>query len=97
MKHYKDEINYKRKYREMLGWQETSRFYLLQNPYCVRCLSEGNVMPATIVSHIRAPEDNFDLFWDESNWQGLCREHYYKKNENELIRTNHQGVLINEK
>jgi hypothetical protein len=79
---YDKKINYKRKYRELLGWEETSRLYLLQNPNCVKCLLEGSIIPAIVVDHIRLPEDNFDLFWDESNWQALCREHYDKKTEN---------------
>lgn len=47
--------------------------YLARHPLCVRCLAEGHYVPATVVDHIVPHRGDQKLFWDESNWQALCK------------------------
>lgn len=53
-------------------WQKESRRWLAVNPLCVECKSEGRLTPATCVDHIKPHRGNMQLFWESSNWQGLC-------------------------
>lgn len=55
-------------------WQRISRQYLRQHPLCVRC---GR--PAQVVDHIMPHRGKEQLFWDESNWQALCKACHDKK------------------
>jgi len=72
---------YKRKYKELMGWKKAEQLYLMKNPLCVMCLVEGNFIPAVIVDHIKSPDGDSGLFWDNKNWQSLCKDHFDKKNE----------------
>ena len=53
--------------------------YLSKNPYCEKCLAKGHIIPAVKVAHINLPCGDFNLFWDQENWQSLCRDHYEEK------------------
>ena len=43
------------------------------HPLCVKCQSEGKLVPATVVDHIVPHRGDPHLFWDEGNWQPLCK------------------------
>jgi len=60
-------------------WQVESKKFLRDNPYCAYCLREGRYTKATVVDHIVPHRGDMDLFWDKSNWQGLCVKHHNKK------------------
>lgn len=66
-----------RKNAELRGydrrWQKARRFFLKRHPWCVRCKAEGRLVPATVVDHIRPHRGDPELFWDEKNWQPLCK------------------------
>jgi len=64
-------------------WHKVSRLYLIEHPLCVHCLIEGRVTAADTVDHIIPHKGNQALFWDESNWQSMCRPHHDKKTANE--------------
>lgn len=55
-------------------WQRISKRYLQEHPLCVRC---GR--PAQVVDHIVPHRGREQLFWDESNWQALCKPCHDKK------------------
>lgn len=57
-------------------WQRRRRVFLLNHPLCRFCEEQGRVNPATVVDHIEPHRGNADLFWDEGNWQGLCKHHH---------------------
>ncbi|MGQ7243697.1 HNH endonuclease signature motif containing protein [Salinicola sp. V024] len=57
-----------KKYR----WQQSRKRYLFEHPLCAFCLDDDIYMQATVVDHIIPHRGNLALFWDESNWQGLC-------------------------
>lgn len=54
-------------------WQEASRAHLRRNPLCAECMRKRKLTPATVVDHIRPHRGDKRLFWDESNWQSLCK------------------------
>lgn len=57
-------------------WQQASKGYLAKHPLCVHCRQEGRVGAATEVDHIIPHRGDMVLFWDRTNWQGLCRPHH---------------------
>ncbi len=40
------------------------------------CKASKQVTAATVVDHIQPHGGDQDLFWDESNWQSLCKTHH---------------------
>ena len=60
-------------------WRVARKRYLQQHPLCVECLAEHRIEPATVVDHIKPHRGDPVLFWDEGNWQGLCKIHHDKK------------------
>ena len=53
-------------------WQQARAEYLAEHPFCVSCYSRGVFKPATHLDHIKPHKGDAVLFWDRSNWQGLC-------------------------
>ncbi len=45
------------------------------NRYCAECGRRGAITAATFVDHKRPHGGNDAMFWDQSNWQPLCRHH----------------------
>jgi len=45
----------------------------------VECERKGHVIPATVVDHIIPHRGDETLFWDESNWQALCKKCHDRK------------------
>lgn len=60
-------------------WQTASKSFLLHHPFCVRCRQQGRLTPATVVDHIIPHRGDQKLFWDESNWQALCKPCHDRK------------------
>lgn len=60
-------------------WQKVRLVYLAAHPLCVACQAEGRVTAATVVDHRRPHRGDQVLFWDEDNWQGLCKDHHDRK------------------
>lgn len=53
-------------------WHKASKAFLAEHPLCAECKRQGIVAVATVTDHIVPHKGDQDLFWDESNWQGLC-------------------------
>lgn len=51
-------------------WQKASKAFLAL-PGHERCVTCG--APATVVDHRIAHKGNHFLFWDQSNWQPMCK------------------------
>ncbi|MBO8183625.1 MAG: HNH endonuclease [Archaeoglobus sp.] len=64
-------------------WRRARKRFLAENPLCVECMKEGRLTPATVVDHIVPHKGNYELFWDESNWQPLCKRCHDKKTARE--------------
>lgn len=54
-------------------WQQARQRYLFDNPLCVYCQREGHVSAASVVDHITPHRGDQVLFWDQANWQPLCK------------------------
>lgn len=54
-------------------WQKARKPFLAANPLCVICQKAGRITPARIVDHIIPHKGDQELFWDQSNWQALCK------------------------
>ena len=65
------------------AWQRESRRFLAAHPLCVQCAKQGRYVKATVVDHIRPHRGDPALFWDQSNWQALCKPCHDKKTGDE--------------
>ncbi|MBV4424309.1 HNH endonuclease [Clostridium tyrobutyricum] len=54
-------------------WRIARSRYLKAHPLCVRCKEENKLTKATVVDHIKPHRGDRVLFWNESNWQSLCK------------------------
>ena len=54
-------------------WRRARSRYLAGHPWCVRCLVEGRLTPATVVDHVEPHRGDERLFWDQDQWQVLCK------------------------
>lgn len=57
-------------------WQRERLDFLRRHPLCVMCAQEGSVTVATVVDHKVPHQGNQSLFWDQNNWQPLCKPHH---------------------
>lgn len=59
-------------------WQKARKRFLSmpENVLCRMCQAEGRLTVATVVDHITPHRGDQRLFWDESNWQPLCKPHH---------------------
>ena len=53
-------------------WARMSKRFL-RGKLCVYCLQAGKTKAAEVTDHIQPHEGDTELFWDESNWQPLCK------------------------
>ena len=60
-----------------------SAWFKHSHPLCVECKKQGKLTQATVVDHIVPHRGDQKLFWDESNWQPLCKPCHDKKTWNE--------------
>ena len=61
-------------------WRVARAAYLGAHPYCASC---GRL--ANEVDHVTPHRGDRDLFWDESNWQALCRRCHSRKTRDETL------------
>lgn len=60
-------------------WRKARNRFLKKHPLCVRCLVEQKLVKATVVDHKIPHRGDKILFWDESNWQALCKQCHDRK------------------
>ncbi len=60
-------------------WQKARKQFLARHPLCEECQRTGKLTPATVVDHIKPHRGNAALFWDEKNWQPLCKKCHDRK------------------
>ena len=53
--------------------------FLQKHPLCEECRKDGRLTPATVVDHIIPHRGDSKLFWDEHNWQPLCKDCHDRK------------------
>jgi 5-methylcytosine-specific restriction protein A len=59
------------------------------HPLCRQCFARGIITPATVVDHIKPhgidaskaqpTAEQIRLFWNEDNWQSMCKPHHDEK------------------
>ena len=54
-------------------WRRARKAFLQKHPLCAECRQNGRLTPATVVDHIIPHRGDRTLFWDENNWQPLCK------------------------
>jgi 5-methylcytosine-specific restriction protein A len=68
-----------KQWRKLYGtalWIKGRAWFLRQHPLCVFCEEEGIAEPATILDHKIPHKGDKALFYDQANWQGLCKIHH---------------------
>lgn len=71
-------------------WQSARLVFLAEHPLCEECMKEGRYVKATVVDHIIPHRGDRELFWDQDNWQSLCKHHHDVKTtttDKEYIKT----------
>lgn len=64
-------------------WRKARRTYLIDHPFCAECGREGKVAAASVVDHRIPHRGDYAAFWDEDNWQSLCKTHHDSKTAKE--------------
>ena len=67
-------------------WQRARLRFIKRNPLCVVCDSRGRVRPTQEVDHIKPHRGCDKLFWNEKNWQALCKRCHSRKTQREADR-----------
>lgn len=62
-------------YNHLYGrrWKVASKAFLKRNPFCSIHQARGELAMATLVDHRIPHRGDRGLFWDQDNWQGLCK------------------------
>lgn len=60
-------------------WAKARATYLKHRPLCAEHERHGKVAAATVVDHITPHRGDQKLFWDQGNWQPLCKPCHDKK------------------
>jgi len=60
-------------------WRRARLRFLSIHPLCRYCEAEGVTKAATVVDHITPHRGDRKLFWDQNNWQPLCKFHHDQK------------------
>lgn len=64
-------------------WQKARAAYFAKHPLCVECERQGLFVVATDLDHKIPHRGDKELFWDRSNWQGLCHSCHSIKTQRE--------------
>lgn len=65
-----------RKLYSTARYQRERAAFLAENHRCVFCQREGRLTLSTTLDHIIPHKGDLDLFWDQANWQALCKPHH---------------------
>ena len=76
--------SYQRGYTK--DWAKARLYFLRRHPLCVHCLKDGKPNEATEVDHIIPHKGDLKTFWDERNWQALCKPCHSRKTMSEINR-----------
>ncbi len=64
-------------------WRKARLHFLDRHPLCITCLTVGRLVPATVVDHVIPHRGDQRLFWNEGNWQALCKPCHDRKTAKE--------------
>ena len=72
-------------------WKRASLAFRKANPLCADCESLGLIVPVQEVDHIIPHRGDRALFWDRTNWQGLCKPCHSRKTATETLHRKPPG------
>jgi 5-methylcytosine-specific restriction enzyme A len=64
-------------------WRKRRKQFLQEHPLCESCKKRDVINAATVVDHVIPHKGDERLFWDENNWQALCKSCHDKKTAKE--------------
>lgn len=64
-------------------WDKARLEFLDEHPLCVDHKKRGYIEVATVVDHIVPHKGDKKLFWDQNNWQSLCKSCHDRKTQSE--------------
>ncbi|WP_159990826.1 HNH endonuclease [Pelistega ratti] len=76
-------------------WQRLRLAFLKKNPLCVYCERQGKVTEAKVVDHIVPHQGDQKLFWDQKNWQALCKSCHSSVKQREETGSLQKGCDVN--
>lgn len=65
-----------RQYRALYNtarWKHRRAAFIAEHPLCEPCSKMGRVTATTVVNHRKPHKGDETLFWDEGNWQPMCK------------------------
>lgn len=74
-------------------WKTLRKEFLKVNPICVKCKANGVVKAATVVDHVKPHKGSESLFWDQNNWQALCKTCHDRKTAKEDGRFGRKNIV----
>lgn len=60
-------------------WRIASKAFLARNPLCIECMKHRRLVAATVTDHIVPHKGDPALFWNQDNWQPLCKPCHDRK------------------
>jgi len=84
----RDQTQEWRKWIHSVRWRKATKIFKNrpENVLCAECLSQGRHTPTYLVDHIIPHNGDYYLFWEESNWKGLCNPCHEAKHKGERWR-----------
>ena len=75
-----------RRARTSHRYRAMRRAFLRANPLCRPCRERGHTAAAVEIDHIEPVTKAPERFWDETDWQPICRSCHEGKSARELRR-----------
>jgi 5-methylcytosine-specific restriction enzyme A len=74
-------------------WKKLRKQFLQEHPLCEECKAKGVIKAATVVDHIEAHKGDGELFWNQNNWQALCKSCHDRKTAKSDGRWGKKGIV----
>lgn len=67
------------------AWRRARAQWLRDHPLCEQCKREGRTTLATVVDHVLPHRGDQALFWNQNNWQSMCKPDHDAKTMRESV------------
>ena len=89
IQHNKDKDKYRPSSRQRgytRRWEKVSKLFLKEHPLCEcdECTKVHKLTTANVVHHVIPHHGNYELFWDEDNWQAMNKRCHDRHTLNEI-------------
>ena len=74
-------------------WRTVSKMYLREHPLCEceECVKARKHTTANVVHHVIEHHGNYELFWDQDNWQAMNKKCHDRHTLMEMRKTANRG------